>query len=294
MICNLCPRSCQVDRSASTGFCGMYDTSVRLARAALHHWEEPCISGTNGSGAVFFSGCSLQCCFCQNHQISTEGFGMDCSVERLEEIFLELQAQGAHNINLVTPSHYVPQLVTALTAVKPHLSIPVVYNSSAYETVETLKKLDGLIDIYLPDIKFYDSALSEKYANAPDYFSHASSAVSEMFRQVGAYQLKDGLLHRGTIIRHMILPDAYRDSVKIAEWVATHFQSDEILFSLMSQYVPCHDSNHFPEINRRLTSFEYQKVLDSVLTYGLQGYMQERSSASEEFTPPFDLTGIHP
>lgn len=291
MICNLCPRGCSIDRSVAVGYCGVKE-KMKLARAALHHWEEPCISGTNGSGAVFFSGCSLKCCFCQNYQISANGFGTDCSEERLCEIFLELQEQGAHNINLVTPTHYIPQIISALEKAKQSLHIPVVYNSSAYENTESLKKLDGLIDIYLPDLKFYDSALSKRYANAPDYFKHASAAVLEMFRQTGSYQMKDGLLRRGTIIRHMILPGAYRDSIKIIEWIASQFASDEILLSLMSQYIPCHNSKRFPKINRRLTSFEYQKVLDAVLQHGLQGYMQERSSANEAFTPPFDLTGV--
>lgn len=291
MICNLCPRSCSIDRSSAIGFCGA-GAKIKLARAALHHWEEPCISGKGGSGAVFFSGCSLKCCFCQNYQISANGFGTECSEERLCEIILELQEQGAHNINLVTPTHYVPQIISILEKVKSSLHIPVVYNSGAYENIETLKKLDGLVDIYLPDIKFYDSTLSKRYANAPDYFKHASAAVLEMFHQTGSYQMKDGLIQRGTIIRHMILPGAYRDSIKIIEWVAEHFSANEILVSLMSQYTPCHRSGSFPEINRRLTSFEYQKVLDAVLENGLQGYMQERSSAKKEFTPPFDLTGI--
>lgn len=291
MLCNLCPRECKINRSSTSGYCGMHDT-IKLARAALHYWEEPCISGTNGSGTIFFSGCSLKCCFCQNYHISAERFGTECSIERLSEIFLELQAQGAHNINLVTPTHYVPQIIAALEAAKPHLNIPVVYNSSAYETVETIKKLEGLIDIYLPDLKFFNSALSTRYANAPDYFKCASAAIMEMFRQTGIYQIKDGLLRRGMIIRHMILPNAYHDSIKIVEWIASHFSSTKILLSLMSQYVPCYHSNNFPEIDRRLTSFEYQKVLDIVLAHDLQGYMQERSSAAEEFTPPFDLTGI--
>lgn len=291
MICNLCPRGCSIDRSVTVGYCGVKE-KMKLARAALHHWEEPCISGTNGSGAVFFSGCSLKCCFCQNYQISANGFGKECSAERLAEIFLELQEQGAHNINLVTPTHYIPQIISALEKAKQSLHIPVVYNSSAYESTESLKKLDGLIDIYLPDLKFYDSALSKRYANAPNYFEYASAAVLEMFRQTGAYQIRDGLLRRGMIIRHMILPGAYRDSIKIVEWIAAHFSAGEILVSLMSQYIPCHNSKRFPEINRRLTSFEYQKVLDAVLQHGLQGYMQERSSANEAFTPPFDLTGV--
>ncbi len=291
MICNLCPRGCSIDRSVAVGYCGVKE-KIKLARAALHHWEEPCISGTNGSGTVFFSGCSLKCCFCQNYQLSAESFGKECSAERLAEIFLELQEQGAHNINLVTPTHYIPQIISALEKAKQSLHIPVVYNSSAYENTESLKKLDGLIDIYLPDLKFYDSALSKRYASAPNYFEYASAAILEMFHQTGSYQMKDGLLRRGMIIRHMILPGAHRDSIKIIEWIAAHFSANEILVSLMSQYTPCHSSSRFPEINRRLTSFEYQKVLDAVLQNGLQGYMQERSSANEAFTPPFDLTGV--
>ena len=289
MGCKLCPRQCNIDRSSGKGFCGMGDR-LTAARASLHHWEEPCISGTNGSGAVFFSGCVLRCVYCQNYDISAERKGVEISTERLAEIFMELKAQGAHNINLVNPTHFVPQIIKALDIVKDELVIPVVYNTGGYERVETLKMLEGYIDIYLPDVKYY-SEETAKLSSAPDYFDTAMSAVEEMIRQTGAPVFEDELLKRGTIIRHMVLPYLYKDSIEVIRRIGERF-GDRILFSLMSQYTPFYKAKDDPRLNRRITTFEYNKALDAVLEAGLHGFMQERSSAKEEYTPEFDLRGL--
>lgn len=290
--CQLCPRKCKKNREKEIGFCGG-GRNIKIARAALHHWEEPCISGKNGSGTVFFSGCCLQCCFCQNYQISAENFGQEISIERLSEIFLELQDQGAHNINLVNPTHYVPWIIKAIELARPKLKLPIVYNSGGYETLETLSMLNGYIDIYLPDLKYFDSNRSKRYSKASDYFSIATKAIIEMQNQVGKPQLdKQGIMQNGMIIRHMVMPKGYQDSIAVIEWIATHFKPDEIMISLMSQYTPFYKSNEYPEINRRIFSYEYHKVLDKVNEYQLNGFLQEKSSAKEEFTPSFALQGV--
>lgn len=290
--CRLCPRQCGADRKKQQGFCGGTD-KIKAARAALHFWEEPCISGTNGSGTIFFSGCCLRCCFCQNYKISAENFGKEISVERLSRIFLELQQQGAHNINLVNPTHYVPWIIQALQKVKKQLTIPIVYNSGGYESVETLKMLEGYVDIYLPDLKYFSSELSYRYSKASDYFQVAATAIKEMVRQTGNPLFNaDGLLQKGTILRHMVLPMGYKDSIKIIEWVASHFLPNQILISLMSQYTPCYQTEKYSEINRRIFSYEYHKVLDCVQDYGFDGFMQEKSAAKVEYTPSFNLEGI--
>ncbi|WMJ23932.1 radical SAM protein [Paludicola sp. MB14-C6] len=290
--CQLCPRKCKTDRTRNHGFCGG-GASIKVARAALHYWEEPCISGNNGSGTVFFSGCCLQCCFCQNYKISAENYGKEISIERLSQIFLELQSQGAHNINLVNPTHYVPWIIKAIELVKHQLKIPIVYNSGGYETIDTINKLNGYIDIYLPDLKYYDSARSERYSNAKNYFDVASKAIKAMLEQVGKPQFdENGIMQKGVIIRHMVMPKGYKDSIAIFDWIATHFSKNEILISLMSQYTPFYKSNEFPEINRRIFSYEYHKVLDKVNDYQLEGFLQEKSSAKEEYTPTFELQGI--
>lgn len=289
MGCTLCPRMCGVDRSLSTGFCGMTDR-LKAARAELHFWEEPCISGSRGSGAVFFSGCVMRCVYCQNHNISAGGYGAEISVERLAEIFLELQEKGAHNINLVSPTQFVPQIITALEIVKGKLKLPVVYNSGGYERVETLKTLEGYVDIYLPDVKYY-SEEAARLSGAPNYFETAMAAVQEMVRQTGKPELSDGLIKKGTIVRHMVLPYLYKDSVEVIRRVGARF-GGEILFSLMSQYTPFYKAKDDPRLNRRITTFEYNKALDAVLDIGLKGYMQEKSSAKEEYTPDFDLSGV--
>ncbi len=295
MLCTLCPRRCGVDRSKSVGYCGMGE-SITAARAMLHYWEEPCISGERGSGAVFFSGCVLGCVYCQNYEISAKRKGREITEKRLSEIFLELQEQGALNINLVNPTHFVPRIKRALIAAKGRgLSVPVVYNSGGYERVETLRTLEGLIDIYLPDVKYFDNELAWKLSNAPDYFETAMTAVAEMLRQTGKPRFDgSGMLLRGTIVRHLVIPDCYKDSVEVIRRVGERF-GGEILFSLMSQYTPFGKVLTDPTLsryNRRLTTFEYRKALDAVYAAGLEGYMQERSSAKEEYTPEFDLSGI--
>ena len=291
--CTLCPRQCHADRTKGTGFCGG-GKHVRLARAALHFWEEPCISGTRGSGTVFFSGCPLQCCFCQNYSISCGNFGEEVSVERLSQIFLELQSQGAHNINLVSAAQYVPWVVRALELCGKGLEIPVVYNSGGYESVETLRRLEGKVDIYLPDLKYKDSDRSLRYSRAADYFAVASQAIREMVRQTGPVQMDDqGILRKGVIIRHLVMPGGMEDSKRVLEWISQTFAPGEILISLMSQYTPFYRSEEFPEINRRISTYEYHKVSEYMQDLGLtQGFMQERSSAKEEYTPSFALQGV--
>ncbi len=287
--CTLCPRMCGVDRSVTVGFCGMGDT-VKAARAGLHFWEEPCISGERGSGTVFFSGCTMRCCYCQNHEISAGGFGQEITEQRLGEIFLSLQQQGAHNINLVSAAQFVPNIIRVLDRLGDRLHIPVVYNSGGYERVETLKMLRGYVDIYLPDVKYYSEEAAALSA-APHYFETAMAAVEEMVAQTGKPLLSDGLMQRGTIVRHLVIPNFYRDSVEVIRRVGERFGGN-ILFSLMSQYTPFHKARDNPKLNRRITTFEYNKALDAVLATGLDGFMQERSSAKEEYTPSFDLTGI--
>lgn len=290
--CRLCPRRCGADRTRARGLCGG-GAMVRVARAALHRWEEPCLSGTAGSGTVFFSGCPLRCCFCQNHTVSAGNFGRDISVSRLCRIFLELQDEGAHNINLVSPTPYVPWIIEALDIAGSDLTIPVVYNTGGYERTDTLRAMEGYADIYLPDMKYMDSAMSERYSSAPDYFEIASAAILEMYRQTGPVVMDGkGILQRGLIIRHLVLPGGYRDSLRILEWIADSFPVGDIFVSLMSQYTPMHESAAYPEINRRITTFEYQKVMDRAAELGIKGFTQQRSAAREEYTPPFDLTGV--
>ncbi len=290
--CRLCPRECGADRTNGQGYCGG-GSNVKIARAALHNWEEPCISGENGCGTVFFSGCPLKCCFCQNYKISAENFGKEISVEHLAEIFLKLQQQNAHNINLVSPTQYVPWIIKALDLARPSLKIPVIYNSGGYENVETIKLLNGYIDIYLPDLKYMDSSVSKKYSDAENYFNAASAAVIEMYNQVGDTKFDDsGILKKGLIIRHLTLPNNRADSLKIMHWISDNFKDKRILISLMSQYTPFYRSGEFKEINRRISSFEYNSVLNEAVSLGIDGYMQEKSSAKEEYTPDFNLEGV--
>lgn len=290
--CRLCPRNCGADRTTGIGFCGG-GVMARVAKAYLHMWEEPCISGKNGSGTVFFSGCSLKCVFCQNYKISAENFGREVTSQRLGEIFLEQQDRGAHNINLVSPTHYVPQIINALDSVKDRLRIPVVYNSGGYEKTETLKMLDGYVDIYLPDFKYYDNSIAEKYSAAPDYFETVTSAIDEMFRQVGKYNIgEDGLMRKGMIIRHLTLPTHRFDSVKVLEEIKRRYGTENVLLSLMSQYTPFYESSRYKELTRRISTFEYSFVADKAAELGFDGFMQEKSSAKEEYTPDFDLSGV--
>lgn len=291
--CSLCPRNCHVDRYITTGFCRC-STQIKAARAALHHWEEPCISGTRGSGAVFFSGCTLKCCFCQNYTISQEHLGKEITPKRLGEIFLSLQEQGAHNIDLVTATQYLPLILPALDMVKEQLYIPVIYNCGGYEKKETLALLKDYIDIYLPDLKYYSSVLSKRYSKAENYFEVASSAILSMIEQTGGLEYdQNGILQKGVIIRHMVLPGCKEDSIQLLHWMKDTLPERSYLLSLLSQYTPFYKSCDYPEINRRITTYEYNKVLDTAITLGLtDGFMQEKSSAKEEYTPPFDLEGI--
>jgi len=272
------------------GVCGT-GTLLKAARAGVHMWEEPCISGEKGSGTVFFSGCSLKCAYCQNYQISIEGYGKEITVQRLREIFLELCGKGVHNINLVNPTHFAPAIAKAL---EQPLPVPVVYNSSGYEKIETLKMLEGKIQIYLPDLKYSDCAAAERYSKARNYPSVAQNAIREMFRQTGPFQMgADGLLKSGVIVRHLILPGNLRNTYGVIDWVAETFQPGQVLFSLMSQYIPCGKAEDFPEINRKITAREYRKVQDYLFQSGIEdGFVQSRKSAEESFVPTWDLEGV--
>ena len=289
MICTLCPRRCGAERTETEGhgFCGM-PAGLRVARAALHLWEEPPLSGTRGSGTVFFSGCTLRCCYCQNREISAGGFGRAITTERLREIFEELIAQGAHNINLVTPTHFLPWLLPALA---PKLPVPVVYNCGGYESVETLRLLEGKADVYLPDLKYADAALAARLSAAPDYFPAATAAIREMFRQTGPYVMADGLLKRGVMIRHLVLPGQPDNTRRCIDWVAETFSPGQVLFSLMSQYTPQPGSEG--PLGRHVTAGEYRSAVAYMKNCGItDGFTQERTAAREEYTPPFDLTGV--
>lgn len=289
--CHLCPRACGVDRTrGQTGFCGMGDR-LTAARAALHFWEEPPISGERGSGAVFFSGCALGCGFCQNTEISHGKFGAEISTGRLREIFEDLIAQGANNINLVTATHFLPSILPALT---PKLPVPVVYNCGGYESVETLKMLEGKVDIYLPDLKYAESELAAKLSGAPDYFSVAAGAIDEMVRQVGPYEFgPDGMLKKGVVIRHLILPGQVQNSLKVLDYIAGHFPRGTVLLSLMAQYVPSGKVKHTPPFDRTITEEEYEAVVSWLCMLGLEdGFLQEREAATEEYLPEFSLEGI--
>ena len=287
--CTLCPRMCGVDRSVGTGYCGSGMT-VKAARAAKHMWEEPCISGTEGSGTVFFSGCTLGCVFCQNREISRGGVGKELSVQQLAEVFQRLEKQGVHNLNLVTPTHFTLQILQALEIAKP--TVPIVMNTGGYERVETLKKWDGTVDIYLPDLKYCSSELSEKYSAAPNYFEMASRAILEMHRQQPQLVWEGELLKKGLIVRHLVLPGCVQDSLAVLEFLDKNLPKDSFLLSLMSQYTPTAACAERKEINRRVTTYEYRKVADRAAELGFSGFAQDRRSAKEEYTPPFDLEGL--
>ena len=292
MICNLCPRRCGAlrDETRGLGRCRMPSVPV-AARAALHHWEEPPISGSRGSGTIFFSGCSLGCVFCQNQEISHRDFGKVVSLERLVQICDELITQGAHNINFVNPTHF-SHAVRALLIRHP-LPVPVVWNSGGYDRAETLRALEGLVDVYLPDLKYLDPDTAGRYSAAPDYPEMAAAAIREMVRQTGPCQFDgDGLLRRGTVIRHLILPGQVEQAKRVMDWVSREFPRGTVLFSLMSQYTPWGDLSACPELNRRLRPGEMRAAREYMENLGLDGFTQERTSAREEYTPPFDLTGI--
>ncbi|MEG1699269.1 MAG: radical SAM protein [Oscillospiraceae bacterium] len=289
--CYLCPRMCGANRNITQGFCGAENT-VRLARAALHMWEEPCISGTKGSGTVFFSGCPLKCCYCQNYHISAENFGKDISTLQLAQIFTRMENEGAHNINLVTASAYLPFVIDALEMAKP--KIPVVYNTSGYETLNAINALKPYVDIWLTDLKYMSTELSGKYSSAANYFEYASAAILKMHE----YSPKpifndDGILQKGLIVRYLALPGALNDGISCLNWLHENMDSDSFLLSLMSQYTPFYKATEYKELSRRIYSYEYNKLLSEAEKLGLtNGFMQKRSSAKEEYTPIFDLEGV--
>lgn len=297
MKCDLCPRKCLVDRKkGEKGICGQTE-NLKVARAALHFWEEPCISGDAGSGAVFFSGCPLHCVFCQNENIANGTVGKEISLERLVDIFLELQEKRANNINLVTPGHFVPQIVKALDqARREGLTLPVVYNTSSYETVDTIRMLDGYVDIYLPDFKYMSPVLSKKYSHAPDYAQVAKAAIAEMVRQTGKAVFvngeEDNLILRGTIVRHLTLPGCMEDSMQILKYLHETY-GDTIYISIMNQFTPLSNLEKYPELNRKITDEEYEALVDYAIEIGIEnGFIQEGDTAEESFIPAFDCEGV--
>lgn len=297
MKCDLCPRKCLVDRKkGEKGICGQTE-NLKVARAALHFWEEPCISGDAGSGAVFFSGCPLHCVFCQNENIANGTVGKEISLERLVDIFLELQEKRANNINLVTPGHFVPQIVKALDqARREGLTLPVVYNTSSYETVDTIKMLEGYADIYLPDFKYMSPVLSKKYSHAPDYAEVAKAAIAEMVRQTGKAVFvngdEDNLILSGTIVRHLTLPGCMADSMHILKYLHDTY-GDMIYISIMNQFTPLSNLEKYPELNRRITEEEYETLVDYAIDIGIEnGFIQEGDTAEESFIPAFDCEGV--
>ena len=292
--CSICPRNCRIDRTkGQIGYC-QSGHEIKAALASVHMWEEPPISGSCGSGTIFFSGCNLRCVFCQNYTISSENSGKTISTERLSEIMLEQQARGVHNINLVTATHFIPSIIKAVQKAKNNgLKIPIVYNTGGYEKVESIKMLEGTVDIYLPDIKYFSSELSLKYSGASDYFSYASEAVLEMYRQTGNNIYDDnGIMKIGVIIRHMIMPSHREDSYKVLDWIRDNIGT-EACVSLLSQYTPAYNAEKYKEINRKLMSLEYTRVIEHFFDIGLKnGFMQEKSSAESKYTPIFDLSGL--
>lgn len=292
--CTLCPRDCHVDRiSGQKGYC-RETAELVVARAALHMWEEPCISGDEGSGAVFFSGCAMGCVYCQNHNIAKGLAGKTITIERLADIFLELQEKKANNINLVTPSHYVPQIIDAIVMAREKgLRIPIVYNCSGYEKVETLKLLDGYVDIYLPDMKYRNPKPAMSYSGCADYFQYASDAIKEMVRQTGEPTFDErGMMKKGVVVRHLTLPGYLQDSKDIIKYLYDTF-GDRIYISIMNQYTPLQTFEKYPELNRKITEKEYDELVDYAINLGVEnGFIQEGETASESFIPEFNEEGV--
>ena len=289
-ICIQCPRRCGVDRARGEyGKCGVSST-IRIARAALHLWEEPAVSGSRGSGTIFFSGCNLRCVYCQNYDVSHAGKGREITPEQLGEIMLELQSQGAHNINLVTPTHFADRIISVLRTVKKKLYVPVVYNTSGYERPETIDRLEGLIDVYMPDLKYYSASLSRDYSGAADYFVVARAAILRMQKQVGRPELdENGLIRKGVIVRHLVLPGCRKDSIELMQQLGRMFAPGDILLSLMSQYTPDFAQNCvFDNLHRRVTTLEYETVLNEAMKLNFDGFYQSKSSATAAFTPKFE------
>lgn len=292
MNCTLCPRNCNVDRQLQKGFCGTGD--IALSRIAPHAWEEPCISGTKGSGTVFFAGCNLRCRFCQNYDITVNPHGVTVSAEQLADVFLYVQSLGVANINLVTASHFADKVAMALKLAKPYLTIPVVYNTSSYEKVETIRLFDELVDVYLPDLKFFDQALANNFATAPNYFDVATKAIAEMRRQQPNDIFQDGYIKRGVIVRHLALPGCVEDSKRILDWLVSFDKN--IYVSIMSQYFPARFDDKFPQLNRKLFKHEYQSVCNYFSNVGLSnGFTQDVASATVAYLPEFadgDVTAV--
>lgn len=293
--CNLCPRECNIKRySGETGFCGVSADKIVAARAALHMWEEPCISGEEGSGTVFFSGCTLRCVYCQNYDIARATAGKEISRERLAQIFLELQEKGANNINLVTPTHYTEAIIWAVQEARGNgLHLPIVYNCSGYEKVETLQQLEGIVDIYLTDFKYMDTEMAEKYSKAKEYPDIAKKALEEMFRQQPEAEFDErGMMKKGIIVRHLLLP-GYLDNAKAVVKYVYETYGDKVFLSLMNQYTPLPQVERFPEINRKVTEEEYEELVDYAIGIGVEnGFVQEGETAEESFIPAFDCEGI--
>lgn len=286
--CNLCPRNCGVNRYESLGFCKASD-KVKVAYYSLHQWEEPVISGSKGSGTVFFSNCNLKCIFCQNKKISTLGYGKEISNERLKEIFLELQEKGAHNINLVTPTHYVPQIVEALKeAKKVGLNIPIVYNTSSYENVSTITLLEGIVDVYLADLKYFDDSLGCKYSKCENYFEVAKAAIEAMYDQVGKFEIVDNLMVKGVIVRVLVLPGHADDSKSLIKYLYEAY-GNNIIISIMNQYTPVEVINKYPNLNRKVSDEEYEDVIDFAVDLGVEmAFIQEGETQDTSFIPDFD------
>lgn len=294
--CNLCPRQCGADReNGKSGICGVSGKNILAARAALHFWEEPCISGERGSGTVFFSGCPLRCVYCQNYQIAGTEVGMEISEERLKEIFLELQEKGAHNINLVTPTHYTPEIIRAIRKAKERgLRLPIVYNCSGYEKVETLKMLKGIVNVYLTDFKYMEREAAVRYSKAPDYPEIARAALKEMMNQTGEAKFdENGIMQSGVIVRHLLLPGHVRNARAVVKYVYETY-GDQLYLSLMNQYTPLSQvKKEFPELDRRVTEREYQRLISYALEIGVENaFIQDGNTAKESFIPMFDYEGI--
>ncbi len=290
--CTLCPRECKADRTQAVGFCGMTD-KMYAAKAMVHTFEEPCISGSRGSGAIFFSGCSLGCVFCQNDKLSHGKFGKEISCARLSQIMLSLQEQGVHNINLVSATHFLPSVERAVENIRGKLTIPIVWNTGGYETVEAVERLSRFCSIYLQDMKFLSAELSQKYAKSSDYFNYAMDAACKMIEKAGAPVFdSDGIMQSGVILRHLVLPSNRKDSISLLHEIKERCGTDSIVLSLMSQYTPPEFDVPYRELNRRVTDFEYKSVCECAQDIGFKGYFQQRDSAESRYTPSFDLSGL--
>ncbi|MGD9901594.1 MAG: radical SAM protein [Spirochaetales bacterium] len=284
-ICNICPRNCNINRNEKAGYCGA--KTLKIAKIMKHFWEEPIISGTNGSGAIFFSYCNLKCLYCQNYELSHGGLGRELTIKELADIFKELEQSGAHNINLVTPTHYTDEIIEALKIYRPN--IPIVWNTSGYESVDTIKKLKDYVDVYLCDFKYADNKLAADYSKAPNYVESVTSALLEMRKNEPKDIIDNGIMKKGIIVRHMVLPTHSNDSVKVLEWVKEHLGADTIV-SLMSQYTPCYKAKEHPILKNRVSPLEYKRVVQKCIALGLEnGYLQEATSASCEYIPDFGV-----